>query len=362
MKRWLSVLPLLLSGCYYVKLGLGQLDMAVNSESLEAVENDPALPAPKRRKIALVRDAKEFGERVMGLTPSNNYTTFYDTQGRPITWVVTACAKDRFQPYTWSFPIVGTVPYKGFFSREDALAEAAALEALDLDVHVSPASAYSTLGYFKDPVLSTMLDYPDEELVSLILHELTHGTIFLPGGVDFNEGLANFVGAQGAIEFFKAREGERSTSYGRALRSLAREERRDARALELFKALDGLYRSGASREDKLTLRDDIAETLRARWRAEAEAPAAKLQAAIDADESLTRRMSWGGGPVPWHAADARGLVERLSALPGVSKAPLNNAVVMAQRRYGRYDEYRGVFERVGGDWRAFFAAVRALQP
>lgn len=362
MRRLLPLLPLLLSGCYYLKLGLGQLDLAMNSRDLEEVERDPGLPEPRRRKIALIREAKAFGERAMGLTPSNNYTTFYDTGGRPVTWVVTACAKDRFEPHTWSFPIVGTVPYKGFFSREDALAEAAALEALDLDVHVSPASAYSTLGYFKDPVLSTMLEYPDEELVSLILHELTHGTIFLPGGVDFNEGLANFVGAQGAIEFFKARDGERSTSYGRSVRSLAREERRDARALDLFKALDALYRSEASREDKLKLRDEIAETLRGRWRSEAKVLAERLDATLEADGALTRRVDGGGGPVPWHASDARGIAERLAALPFVPNAPLNNAVVLAQRRYGRYDEYRKVFESVGGDWRAFFAQLRAGAP
>jgi predicted aminopeptidase len=361
VRRLLPLLPLLLSGCYYVKLGLGQLDMALNSESLEAVENDPALPAAKRRKIQLVRDAKEFGERAMGLAPSDNYTTYYDTGGRPVTWVVTACAKDKFEPYLWSFPIVGTVPYKGFFSREDALAEAAALEALDLDVHVSPASAYSTLGYFKDPVLSTMLEYPDEELVSLILHELTHGTIFLPGGVDFNEGLANFVGAQGAKQFFRGRGGEGSTSYARAVRSMAREERRDARARAMFNALDALYKSDASREDKLALREEVAAALRAAWKAEAEALLREIER-LRGEAELESRDLRHPCLASWAVDDLRRARERLAALPGVAEGPVNNAVIQQQRRYGRYDAFRKVFEEAGGDWGLFFKRVREVKP
>lgn len=348
-----------LCGCYYLKQGAGQLDVLLNARTLDEAAADPTLPETHRRKFRLIQEVKAFGEREMGLTRSDNYSTFYDTGGRPITWVVTACAKDKFEPYTWSFPIVGTVPYKGFFDKADAEAEAAGLRELDLDVSVSPAAAYSTLGYFKDPVLSTMLSYPDEDLASLILHELTHGTIFLPGGVDFNEGLANFVGSQGALEFFRGRQGAGSPSYARAVRSLAREERRDARALALFKALDALYKSEMPRDEKLKLREDVAEALRDAWRAEAEASIAEIEAARMADESLSWRLVWGGGPVPWHAADVRRSLERLAALPGVAEGPVNNAVIMSQRRYGRYDEFRAVFEKAGGDWRAFFAALRA---
>ena len=362
MKRFYLLLPLLLSGCWYLKQGMGQLDLLVNSRSLDEAAVDPTLPEPRRRKLALIREVKAFGEREMGLTPSDNYTSFYDTGGRPVTWIVTACAKDRFEPYTWSFPIVGTVPYKGFFDREDALALARELEAEGLDVSVSAAAAYSTLGYFNDPVLSTMLSYPDEDLASLILHELTHGTIFLPGGVDFNEGLASFVGAQGAMEFFRARQGTSSTSYARAVRSLAREERRDARALALFRALDALYKSEASREDKLKLREDVAQALRAEWRAEAEALAKEVEEARKSDEALSRRLLWGGPPTAWEGGDIRLALERLAALPGVAEGPVNNAAILSQRRYGRYDEFRAVFERVGGDWRAFFAAMRAQAP
>ncbi|HEX7897713.1 MAG TPA: aminopeptidase [Planctomycetota bacterium] len=362
MKVFALLLPLCLSGCYYLKQGAGQLDVLLSSRSIDEAAADPALPEAGRRKLALIKEVKAFGEREMGLTPSSNYTTYYDTGGQPITWIVTACARDKFEPYTWSFPIVGTVPYKGFFDRADALAEARGLEALDLDVNVSPAAAYSTLGYFKDPVLSTMLAYSDEDLASLILHELTHGTIFLAGGVDFNEGLANFVGAQGAMEFFRGRRGEGSTSYARAVRSLAREERRDARSLATYRALDALYKSEASREDKLLLREEVVAALRAGWKAEADVLARDVGRTSEADAALERRVRWGGCPVPWSGNDVRRSLERLAALPGVAEGPVNNAVILAQRRYGRYDEFRAVFERVGGDWPAFFKAMKAGAP
>lgn len=334
------VLAPLLSGCWYVKQGAGQLDLILNSRSVEDVAADPATSDEARRKLELIRDLKEFGERVMGLTPSKNYTSVYDTGGRPVTWIVTACRKDRFEPHTWWFPIVGTVPYKGHFAPEDAKAEAEGLEAEGLDVQVSPAGAYSTLGYFNDPILSTMYKYPDEELASLILHELTHGTIFLPDGVEFNEGLASFVGWQGALEFFRRRDGAGSLAYGRAVRALAREELRDARSIELFKRLDVLYRSDATTEEKLERRESIAAGLRAVWKAEFLAREREFEAAKRSD------------------GDVRRAAERLAVLPGFSEGPVNNAAILSQRRYGRYDQFRKVFEEVGGDWPRFFAEMR----
>ena len=334
------LLPLLLPGCWYLKQGAGQLDLLINSRPVEDVAADPSTSDDARRKLELIAELRAFGERVMTLTPSRNYTSVYDTGGRPVTWIVTACRKDRFEPYTWWFPIVGTVPYKGYFAPEDAKAEAEALESEGLDVQVSPAGAYSTLGYFNDPVLSTMLKYPDEELASLILHELTHGTIFLPDGVDFNEGLASFTGWQGALEFFRRRDGTGSTSYGRAVRALAREELRDARSITLFQRLDVLYRSDATAEEKLERRETIAGELRSAWKSEFLAREREYEEA--------KRVE----------GDVRRAAERLAVLPGFSEGPVNNASILSQRRYGRYDQFRKVFEEVGGDWSAFFARMR----
>jgi predicted aminopeptidase len=287
------LLPVL-SGCYILTQGYGQLRMLLDSRRIDDLLADPSVPDKVKLKLQLVREIKDFGEHELGLARSVNYESFYDTGGRPITYIVSACRKDRFEPHLWWFPIVGDVPYKGFFNPEDARAEALALDAQGLDVSVGTAAAYSTLGYFPDPVLSTMLDYPDEQLTALLLHELTHGTIYLPGGTDFNEGLASFVGWQGALEFARRKRGLHSVEYDRTVAAFASEERRDTRAREIFHKLEELYNSKKSRAEILVEREKIA------------------------------------GP------------------------RINNAAILMQRRYGRYDEFRARFEKAGGVWRVFF--------
>lgn len=346
MSRWAALLlTLSLCGCYLLKQAGGQLDILLHSRPVDEMIADPSVPESTRDRLRLIAEIKGFGEREMALTPSSNYTTFYDTAGRPITYVVTACPKDSFRPHTWWFPIVGEVPYKGFFSRDDAVAEARALREEGLDVSIGPAAAYSTLGYFRDPVLSTMLDYPDEHLASLILHELTHGTIYLPGGTDFNEGLASFVGWQGALEFARRRRGPGSVEYDRTVRAFAQEQSRDERALTLFEALNQLYGSAATAAEKLAERERIFRTHVAGLRREAEA--ARSEAYL--------RVRQGGMGEDERAALSSRLRELEAAIP---EGPVNNAVILNQRRYGRYEEFRRRFEGVGGEWRAFFRSLR----
>jgi predicted aminopeptidase len=333
-----------LGGCYLLKQGIGQLDILLSSRSVEEVLRDPSVPEAVKEKVALIQEIREFGEREMGLRPSDNYTTYYDTSGRPITFIVTACPRDSFRPHTWWFPIVGEVPYKGFFSREDALAEARELRAEGLDVSLGSAAAYSTLGYFRDPILSTMIDYSEEELASLILHELTHGTIYLPGGTDFNEGLANFTGWQGALEFARLKHGQGSPEYDRTVQAFAREQVRDDRALALFRRLDLLYRSGSPREEKLVQREKIYETFKEERRRELETER----------EGMYARIKSGLAGEDDRLASSERLRRLEDSLP---EGPLNNAVILNQRRYGRYEEFRRRFEKAGGDWRAFFSAL-----
>jgi predicted aminopeptidase len=299
MKRFAFLLLLpSLCGCYLLTQAGGQIGILLNSRNIDTVLADPSVPAETKVKLRLIKDIKVFGESELGLTHSSNYESFYDTQGQPITYVVSACPKDRFQPYLWWFPIVGKVPYKGFFAKEDAQEEARALKEEGYDVAIGTAAAYSTLGYFSDPVLSTMLDYPEEELVALILHELTHGTIYRPGSTDFNEGLASFVGWKGALEFACYRHGIASEEYARTACALAEEEQLDAKAQALFTKLDDLYKSHLSLDHVLSSRERIA-----------------------------------GGEV-------------------------NNAEILMQRRYGRYNEFQERFEKVGEDWRRFFESLR----
>lgn len=345
----LAVAAPALGGCYLLTQASGQLDILIHSKSVNDMLADPSVPDPAKEKLRLVLEIKSFGEREMGLTPSTNYTTFYDTAGRPITYIVTACAKDSFRPHTWWFPIIGDVPYKGFFHREDAIAEARALRQAGYDVSLGTAAAYSTLGYFKDPILSTMLDYTEEQLASLILHELTHGTIYLPGGAEFNEGLASFVGWQGALEFARRTHGPASVQYDRTIRAYADEQARDDRASRLFEALDRLYRSSASHQEKLEERERI-------YLAHRSAVAKEVEAARrEADERI-RAGGLGDG-------ERSALMERLRELRAqIPEGPVNNAIVLNQRRYGRYEEFRKRFERANGDWRTFLRQLREPGP
>jgi predicted aminopeptidase len=289
---------LLLSGCYVMKQAQGQLRILSGARPIQDLLADPSVPGATKEKLRLILEVKEFGEREMGLAPSDNYTRVYDTGGEPVSHLVSACRKDRFAPHTWWFPVVGTVPYKGFFDPADAESEAADLEGRGYDVARQEVAAYSTLGWFSDPLFSPTLEAPEEEIAALVLHELTHSTLYVNGDADFNESLASFVGRQGALEFVRWRFGRGSPVYDRTVQRTAAAELRDAAALDLFRRLDDLYRSGTSTEDILAIRDQVAGE------------------------------------------------------------PVNNAEILMQRRYGSYEEMRTLFERAGGDWRLFFGVLR----
>jgi len=325
----------------------------------DAVAADPGTPDRVRRALALVAEIRAFGVEVLGLRAGSSYRHYFDTGGTPVTHVVSACAKDRFEPHTWWFPFVGTVPYKGFFDRADAEAEAEALRAQGLDVHLGAAAAYSTLGWFPDPVLSTMVDLPEEELASLILHELVHNTVWIPGDVDLNEGLAGFVGGQGALEFARRRYGTQSVAYARAVALIAGEERRDARGRKLYDDLAALYRSEAPKAAKLKERERIFDS----WKGEGEREAGRLRARAEAFEA--EEASPAAEPCALAAlltaAPRSPEAARLRRQADFHRAPpgrVNNAVLLQWRRYGRGEEFRKAFDAVDGDWDRFFAAMR----
>jgi predicted aminopeptidase len=149
----------------------------------------------------------------LGLKDTDNYRTLYDQKGEEVMWVVTACEPFRLEPKLWHFPIVGTVPYKGFFNKEDAIALARELEAQGYDVSVRNPGGWSTLGWFTDPILSGMLGRSEGDLASLIIHEMSHATIFVKDSVDFNENLASFIGDRGAEYFLISKYGRNSSQY-----------------------------------------------------------------------------------------------------------------------------------------------------
>lgn len=239
---------LVLGGLYYRELlsygwmqAKGQLHILWNVQDVTDILNDPLYPDSLKNRIRLIEEIKQFGYDSLGIKPSKNYTTFYDQKGKPILWVITAAPKYKLEPYEWHFPVLGTFPYKGFFDSTRAVADIELLKMQGFDTDMGEVSAWSTLGYTKDPILSGMLERSVGNLASLILHELTHGTLFVKNNLELNENLATFVGDWGAQRFLASKYG----SDSRELRQYEFSKKyRDAYAIHIMngtRQLDSLY-------------------------------------------------------------------------------------------------------------------------
>jgi predicted aminopeptidase len=231
---------------YLAQAALGQDDIAYRTRPIHEVLDDPSVPERTREVLALVDRAKTFGQ-AHGLTPTRSYEEYADLKRSAVVWVVSACQPLRFEVETWSFPIVGSVPYLGWFERRDAERHAARLRRAGLDVNVRPARAYSTLGWFDDPVLSTMIRGGEgalADLVDVVLHESVHSTLYIESQSRFNESLASFVARELTRDFLRSQIGvEVAAAY---LEDQADVDRRRARMHEIYKQLDQLYRSPQS--------------------------------------------------------------------------------------------------------------------
>jgi predicted aminopeptidase len=188
----------------------GQLDIILNARPVEEVLADAAVPDSVKYKLRLIEEIRDFAVEELGINPSENYTTYYDQKGKPVLWVLTACEPYEMKAYEWKFPVLGVVSYKGFFKEDKGLREQEIIQKMGLDGELGKAGAWSTLGYFRDPVLSDMIAYSEGNLANLIIHELTHGTLYVKGDVDFNENLASFIGDKGALLFLEHRFGKAS--------------------------------------------------------------------------------------------------------------------------------------------------------
>ena len=201
------------SGCspmYVLRAGYEEAKILWRREPMERFAARPGLDPAIRAKLETVLAARTFA-RERGLDVGGSFASVSHLDGEHNVFVVTAAKRTALEPYTWWFPIVGRVPYKGFFSRARAEAEAAGLRDDGWDTFVRGASAFSTLGWFDDPLLEHQLRHDEGYLVNLVLHELYHNTFFVAGKAAFNESAANFVGHRGAIEFFRGRDDDART-------------------------------------------------------------------------------------------------------------------------------------------------------
>ena len=200
-------LSLVVAGCgqplYVARLSWTEARILLRREPIERVMARPDVDPALRERLRLVLAARSFARDRLGFEVGDSYTTYAAvTPGETTVHVVSAAYRDRLKPYTWWYPIAGRVPYRGFFDSSAAQAEADRLAASDLDVDMRTAVAFSTLGWFADPLLSTTAQAGPVSLVTTVLHELFHQTLYVPGESAFNESAATFAGERGAIEFF----------------------------------------------------------------------------------------------------------------------------------------------------------------
>ncbi|MBC7385348.1 MAG: aminopeptidase [Cryobacterium sp.] len=275
-KTWVLVLflPILLSGCstvqYLWQAGRGQFAILNHARPIPEVVKDERTPPRIRALLAEVAAIKIFGEKA-GLKPTKNYQEYVNLDRDAVVTVVSACQPLKFQPKEWKFPIVGGFPYLGFYDPSDAVKYATELRSQGFDVDVRGAPAYSTLGWFRDPILSTMIPEGEGaigELVEVILHESLHATAYVNHQAFFNESAASFVSEKLTPLYFRETRGIDSKEEKAYAKGLEWQSRAMNRMHEGYVELDQVYSSVDPDQEKLKKKADVFAKLRTdlKWR------------------------------------------------------------------------------------------------
>ncbi len=234
---------------YGMRQGIGQLKIVYNAKPIQEFLDNPDVEEETKRKLRLIQAVRTYAIDRLGLADTENYTTMYDQQGKPLLWVVTGCEPYQFNPYQWHFPVLGSVPYKGFFRQDLAQAELERLKQSGYDAGIRTVGGWSTLGWFNDPILSEMLKRNDGDLANLIIHELVHATIFVKDSVEFNENLASFIADKGTELYLKEQYGAESTQLVNYRYDLLDEKKLVKHILTGYQKLDSLYQQLDSASD-----------------------------------------------------------------------------------------------------------------
>jgi len=204
---FLAVLVLISAptACYLGRGAWEEAKILSRRQPISEIIADPRTPKDAREKLKVVLAARKYAKDSLKLRTKDSFTTYSRLDHDTLVLVVSAAYRDTLKPYTWWFPIVGRVPYKGYFDFAAAKKDAKSLAEEGLDVYVRPSDAFSTLGFFNDPLLNTTLRGDSIDLANTVIHELTHNTFYASGQAPFNESFAMFVGARGAAAFFRSR-------------------------------------------------------------------------------------------------------------------------------------------------------------
>jgi predicted aminopeptidase len=249
---------------YGIMQARGQLHIVMNAVPIDVALKDTIFPDSLKQKLLLVNEIKGFAIKELGLKNSSNYTTVYNQNGKPLLIVLTASDAYQLKPYQWHFPVLGNVPYKGFFDFNIGKKEAKELKAKGYDVDLGEVSAWSTLGWFKDPILSGMLERSEGYLANVIIHEMTHATMYVKNDVDFNENLANFIGSKGAELFLAYKYGKESKEYMHYKTQNYDDSLFSDYMVEGCKRLDSLYshlKSDSPKAEKDTLKHEVIRSI-----------------------------------------------------------------------------------------------------
>lgn len=326
----LALLSAIATGCadlrYLAHVAHGQLQLASQRRSLDEVIASPTTDAALAARLSVAKRAREFAVRRLGLPDNRSYTYYVDLHRPYVVWNVFATPRYSIAPVLHCFPIAGCVPYRGYFDESLANAEGARLQAQDDDVFVGGVAAYSTLGWFADPILSSMLRWDDDELIGTIFHELAHQLIYVKDDSAFNESFASFVQQQGLREWLQA--------SGQPLQNESDDALQDGfvhLVLDLRERLRQLYATGI---------------------ATSEMEAAKQRAFEDFRQ---RYQQWRKAQPPDHQEAANRSRDAFVA------APLNNAQLLPFGLYDRWTPaFASLFARSQSRWADFYTRVRAL--
>ncbi len=320
----LVLLALLIPGCragYVIRSAWYQGELLASRESFEEARARPDISPKVLRGLALVEDIKAYGHEI-GLKPTKAYQTISLDWDRKM-WNISACQPLAFEPVTWWFPVVGRVPYLGFFREEDMERWKARLTAEGLDVYQRRIGTYSTLGWFSDPLLPGMLDGTEHEVAKLVLHELAHATVWIRGSVAFNESFASFVGDEAAEGYIIARHGPDSTQLQKANKDHEDSVLWRRLQRELYESLQAVYKDKALTDEQKLARK------------------AEIFAAFPALVAAA----------PFHDGDW--------AVRAATKGTWNNARLIQFRTYNdRRPIFEALLEKNGGDLLAFMEDVR----